>query len=91
MVTVEGTFFSHFRRSIFILPEITLGYYKIVNPNVAYLCRGKTRKSTADVATHRLKQVEAYLTVREVLFGARSQMACYRASAAVFAGVDMQH
>ena len=38
-----------------------------INPNVAYLCRGKTRKSTSDVAARRLGQVEAYLTVREVL------------------------
>ncbi len=39
----------------------------LINPNVAYLCRGKTRKSASDVAAHRLGQVEAYLTVREVL------------------------
>jgi len=39
----------------------------VVYPNVAYLCRGKTRKSASDVAAHRLGQVEAYLTVREVL------------------------
>jgi hypothetical protein len=38
-----------------------------VNPNFAYLCQGKTRKSASDVAAHRLGQVEAYLTVREVL------------------------
>ncbi len=38
-----------------------------VKPNVAYLCRGKTRKSASDVAAHRLGQVDAYLTVREVL------------------------
>ena len=38
-----------------------------LNPNVAYLCRGKTRKSASDVAAHRLGQVEAYFTVREVL------------------------
>ena len=36
-------------------------------PNVAYLRQGKTRKSAPDVAAHRLGQVEAYLTVREVL------------------------
>ena len=41
------------------------GYH--LNPNVAYLCRGKTRKSVSDVAAHRLGQVEAYFTVREVL------------------------
>jgi len=34
---------------------------------VAYLRRGKTRKSAPDVAAHRFGQVEAYLTVREVL------------------------
>ncbi len=38
-----------------------------VNPNVAYLCRGKTRQSAPDVAARRLGQDEAYLTVREVL------------------------
>ena len=38
-----------------------------INPNFAYLCQGKTRKSASDVAAHRLGQVEAYLTVREVL------------------------
>jgi hypothetical protein len=38
-----------------------------VNPNVAYLRRGKTRKSASDVAAHRLGQVEAYFTVREIL------------------------
>ena len=43
-----------------------------INPNVAYLCRGKTRKSAPDVAAHRLGQVEAYLTVREVLSEART-------------------
>ena len=36
-------------------------------PNVAYLGRGKTCKSASDVAAHRFGQVEAYLTVREVL------------------------
>ncbi len=41
------------------------GYH--LNPNVAYLCRGKTRKRASDVAAHRLGQVEAYFTVREVL------------------------
>jgi len=38
-----------------------------VNPNVANLCRGKTRQGASDVASHSLGQVEAYLTVREVL------------------------
>ena len=41
-----------------------------LNPNVAYLYRGKTRKSATDVVAHRLGQVEAYLTVREVLYEA---------------------
>ncbi len=41
-----------------------------VNPNVANLCRGKTRQGAPDVASRRLGQVEAYLTVREVLAGA---------------------
>jgi hypothetical protein len=39
----------------------------LVNPNVAYPRRGKTRKSVPDVAARRLGQVEAYLTVRRVL------------------------
>ncbi len=40
-----------------------------VNPDVAYLCRGKTRKSAfrRRRTAHRLGQVEAYLNVREVL------------------------
>jgi hypothetical protein len=62
-----------------------------LNPDVAYKCRGKTRQSVSDVAAHRLGQVEAYLTVREVLFRAQPQMACYRASAAIFTGVGVQH
>jgi hypothetical protein len=40
---------------------------RCVKPNVADPFRGKTRKSASDVAAHRLGQVEAYLTVREVL------------------------
>ncbi len=36
-------------------------------PNVADLYRGKTRQSASDVAAHSLGQVEAYLTVRDVL------------------------
>ena len=36
-------------------------------PNVEYLCRAKTRKNASDVATRRFGQVEAYLTVRQVL------------------------
>ena len=38
-----------------------------VDPNVASLCRGKTRQGASDVAAHSLGQVEAYLTVREML------------------------
>jgi len=38
-----------------------------INPDVASLCREKTRKSASDVTAHRLGQVEAYVTVREVL------------------------
>jgi len=38
-----------------------------LNPNVVCLLQEKTRKSAPDVAAHRLGQVEAYLTVREVL------------------------
>jgi hypothetical protein len=38
-----------------------------IYPNVAYLCRGKTRKSTPGDAARSLGQVEAYLTVRECL------------------------
>ena len=37
------------------------------NPNVAYLRQEKTRKRAPDVAAHRIGQVEAYFTVREVL------------------------
>ncbi len=39
----------------------------IINPNVVNLYRGKTRQNASDVASHRLGQVEAYLTVREIL------------------------
>ena len=42
-------------------------HFMLANPNFTYLYQGKTRKSASDVATHRLGQVEAYLTVREVL------------------------
>ena len=38
-----------------------------LNPNVADLHRGKTRKSAPDDAARRLGQDEAYLTVREIL------------------------
>ena len=61
-----------------------------VNPNVPYLRQGKTRKSAADVVAHRLGQDKAYLSIREVLFLAQPQMACYRASAAIITGVGMQ-
>ncbi len=40
-----------------------------LNPDVANLCRGKTRQGAPDVASRRLGQVEAYLTVREILPG----------------------
>ncbi len=36
-------------------------------PNVANLCRGKTRQRAPDAVARRLGQAEAYLTVREVL------------------------
>ena len=36
-------------------------------PNVANLHRGKTRQGATDVASRSLGQVEAYLTVREIL------------------------
>ena len=49
------------------LPRLRSKKATRVNPNVAYLCRGRTRKSASDVAAHRLGQVEAYFTVREVL------------------------
>jgi hypothetical protein len=52
---------------------------------------GKTRQSAPNVGARRLGQDEQYLTVREILFRARSQMARYHASAAIFAGVGMQH
>jgi len=38
-----------------------------LNPNVANLCRGKTRQGASDVVARSLGQAEAYLTVREVL------------------------
>jgi len=40
-----------------------------IYPNVADLCRGKTRQGAPDVTSRRLGQVEAYLTVREILLG----------------------
>jgi hypothetical protein len=42
------------------------------------------------VGAHRLGQDEQYLTVREILFRARSQMARYHASAAIFSDLGMQ-
>ena len=59
-------------------------------PNVAYPRRGKTRQSAPNVGARRLGQDEQYLTVREILFRARSQMALYHASAAIFTGLGMQ-
>ena len=38
-----------------------------INPNVAKMCRGKTRQGASDVASRRLGEVEAYFTVREIL------------------------
>jgi len=40
---------------------------RILNPNVADLCQGKTHQGAPDVASRRLGEVEAYLTVREIL------------------------
>jgi hypothetical protein len=39
----------------------------VINPNVAYPRRGKTRQSLPDVGARRLGQDEQYLTVREIL------------------------
>jgi len=41
-----------------------------INPNAANLYREKTRQGAPDVASRGLGQVEAYLTVREILPGA---------------------
>ena len=38
-----------------------------VYPNVAHLCRGKTRQGAPDVTARSLGQAEAYLTMRELL------------------------
>ncbi len=38
-----------------------------INPNVAKMCRGKTRQGAPGVASRRLGEVEAYFTVREIL------------------------
>jgi len=62
-----------------------------VHPNVANPRQGKTCKRAPDVAARRLGQDKAYLTVREILSLAQPQMMSYRASAAVFAGVGLQH
>ena len=51
---------------------------------------GKTRQSAPNVCVRRLGQDEQYLTVREILFRARLQMAHYHVSAAIFAGLGMQ-
>ena len=51
---------------------------------------GKTRQSAPNVGARRLGQDEQYLTVREILFRARSQMARYHASAAILTGLGMQ-
>ena len=40
---------------------------RLIYPNVANLHRGKTRQGASDVASRSLWQVEAYLTVREIL------------------------
>ena len=62
-------------------------------PNVANLLRGKTRQSVPDVAARRFGEDEAYFTpyVISCPRRARSQIACYHASAAVFTGVGLQH
>jgi hypothetical protein len=65
-----------------------------LNPNVAYLRRGKTRKSASGVTAHRIGQVEAYLPVREVLSEVSTAVPPrrdYRASAEVFSAVGTQH
>jgi hypothetical protein len=65
--------------------------YDVVNPNVADLLRGKTRQSAPDVAARRFGEDEVYLTVRDILFRARSQIARHHASAAILTGVGLQH
>ncbi len=49
------------------------------------------RQSAPNVSARRLGQDEQYLIVREILFRARSQMARYHASAAIFTGLGMQY
>jgi hypothetical protein len=51
----------------------------------------KTRQSSPNARARRLGQDEQYLTVREILFRARSQMAFYLASVAIFTGLGMQN
>ena len=38
-----------------------------INPNVVDLCREKTHQGASDVVSHSRGQVEAYLTVHEIL------------------------
>jgi hypothetical protein len=61
-----------------------------IYPDVAYPRRGKTRQGAPNVGARWLGQDEQYLTVREILFRARSQMARYHASAAIFTGLGVQ-
>jgi len=63
----------------------------MVNPNVAYSRRGRTRQSASDVGGRRLGQDEQYLTyVRSCPGRARLQMVRYHASTAIFTGLGMQ-
>jgi hypothetical protein len=82
---VDGYRITKVRR-IFYLP-ITR-----INPNVAYPRRGKTRQSAPNMGARRLGQDEQYLTVRDILFRARSsrQRRGYHASAAILTGLGMQ-
>ena len=66
-------------------------YALCADPNVADLNRGKTRQSASGVGAHNLGQDEAYLTVREILFRARSsrQKRDYGASEAILACFDL--
>jgi hypothetical protein len=52
---------------------------------------GKTCQSAPNARARRLGQDEQYLNVREILFRARSQMAHYHASVAIFTGLGMQN
>jgi hypothetical protein len=49
------------------LQRYQLALISQTNLNVAYLYLGKTGQRAPDVASRRLGQVEAYLTVREIL------------------------